>query len=47
MKTLVLLFIGMTSAILAECCQGDRTQGQQTRKYSRSALGVAQYPRSY
>jgi hypothetical protein len=35
MKTLVLLFIGMTSAFLAECCQGDRTQGQ------RSALKIA------
>jgi hypothetical protein len=30
MKTLVLVFIGMTSAFLAESCQGDRTQGQQS-----------------
>jgi hypothetical protein len=29
-KTLVLVFIGMTSAFLAESYQGDRTQGQQT-----------------
>jgi hypothetical protein len=29
MKTLVLGFNGMTSAFLAESCQGDRTQGQQ------------------
>jgi hypothetical protein len=26
----VLVFIGMTSAFLAESCQGDRTQGQQS-----------------
>jgi hypothetical protein len=30
MKTLVLVLIGMTSAFLAESCQGDRTQGQQS-----------------
>jgi fructose-1,6-bisphosphatase len=30
MKTLVLLFIGMTLAFLAESCQGDRTQRQQS-----------------
>jgi hypothetical protein len=30
MKTLVLVFVGMTSAFLAESCQGDRTQGQQS-----------------
>jgi hypothetical protein len=30
MKTLVLVFIGMTSAFLAESCQDDRTQGQQS-----------------
>jgi hypothetical protein len=30
MKTLVSVFIGMTSAFLAESCQGDRTQGQQS-----------------
>jgi hypothetical protein len=30
MKILVLVFIGMTSAFLAESCQGDRTQGQQS-----------------
>jgi hypothetical protein len=26
----VLVFIGMTSAFLAESCQGDRTQGQKS-----------------
>jgi hypothetical protein len=30
MRILVLVFIGMTSAFLAESCQGDRTQGQQS-----------------
>jgi hypothetical protein len=30
MKTFVLVFIGMTSAFLAESYQGDRKQGQQT-----------------
>jgi hypothetical protein len=30
MKILVLVFIGMTPAFLAESCQGDRTQGQQS-----------------
>jgi hypothetical protein len=30
MKTLELVFIGMTSAILTDSCQGDRTQGQQS-----------------
>jgi hypothetical protein len=30
MKTLVLVFIGMTSAFLSESCQGGRTQGQQS-----------------
>jgi hypothetical protein len=30
MKILVLVFTGMTSAFLAESCQGDRTQGQQS-----------------
>jgi hypothetical protein len=30
MKTLVLVFTGMTSVFLAESCQGDRTQGQQS-----------------
>jgi hypothetical protein len=30
MKTLVLVLIVMTSAILAESCQGDRTQVQQS-----------------
>jgi hypothetical protein len=29
-KTLVLVFVGMTSAFLAESCQGDRTQGQKS-----------------
>jgi hypothetical protein len=41
MKTLVLVFNGMTLAFLAERCQCDRTQNQQ------SALGVARYIRSY
>jgi hypothetical protein len=36
MKTLVFVFIGMTSAFLAESCQGDGTQGQQ------SVLKIAQ-----
>jgi hypothetical protein len=30
MKILVLVFNRMTSAFLAESCQGDRTQGQQS-----------------
>jgi hypothetical protein len=30
METLVLVFIGMMSAFLAESCQGDRTKGQQS-----------------
>jgi hypothetical protein len=30
MKTLVLVFIVMMSAFLAESCQGDRTQGQRS-----------------
>jgi hypothetical protein len=30
MKILVLVFVGMTLAFLAESCQGDRTQGQQS-----------------
>jgi hypothetical protein len=30
MKTLELVFIGMTSAFLTDSCQGDRTQGQQS-----------------
>jgi hypothetical protein len=30
MKTLVLVFIGMMLAFLAESCQGDRTRGQQS-----------------
>jgi hypothetical protein len=36
MKTLALLFIGMTSAFLAECCQGDRTtfSSKNCEKYS-------------
>jgi hypothetical protein len=48
MKTLVLVIIEMTSAFLAESCQGDRTQGQQSQlKISKSTLGVARYLRSY
>jgi hypothetical protein len=30
MNTLVLVFTGMTSAFLAESCQGDRTPGQHS-----------------
>jgi hypothetical protein len=30
MEILVFVFIGMTSALLAESCHGDRTQGQQS-----------------
>jgi hypothetical protein len=30
MKTLVLVFIGMMLVFLAESCQGDSTQGQQS-----------------
>jgi hypothetical protein len=30
METLVLVFNGMTSVILAESCQGDRAQGLQS-----------------
>jgi hypothetical protein len=30
METLILASIGMTSAFLAESCQGDRTQGKQS-----------------
>jgi hypothetical protein len=30
MKTLVMVFIGMTSVFLAESCQGDRKQGQKS-----------------
>jgi hypothetical protein len=41
MKTLVLVFIGMTSAFLAESCQGDRTQGQQpVLKIAKSTVEV-------
>jgi hypothetical protein len=41
MKTLVSVFIGMTSAILAENCQGDRTQGQQSvLKIAKSTVEV-------
>lgn len=32
MKILVLVYCGMTSAFLAECFEGDRTQGQQSVK---------------
>jgi hypothetical protein len=38
MKTLVLVFIWMTSELLAESCQGDRSQGQQ------SVLKIANSP---
>jgi hypothetical protein len=41
MKTLVLVFIGMTSAFLAESCHGDRTQGQQSvLKIAKSTVEV-------
>jgi hypothetical protein len=41
MKTLVLVFVGMTSVFLPESCQGDRTQGQQTvMKIAKSAVEV-------
>jgi hypothetical protein len=41
MKTLVLVFIGMTSAFLAESCWGDRRQGQQSvLKTAKSTVGV-------
>jgi hypothetical protein len=41
MRTLVLVFIGMTSAFLAESCQGDRTQGQQSvLKIAKSTVEV-------
>jgi predicted membrane-bound mannosyltransferase len=40
MKILVLVFIGMT-AFLAESCQGDRTQGQQSvLKIAKSTVEV-------
>jgi hypothetical protein len=41
MRTLVLVLIGMTSAFLAESCQGDRTQGQQSvLKIAKSTVEV-------
>jgi hypothetical protein len=41
MKVLVLVFIGTTSAFLAESCQGDRTQGQQSAlKFAKSTVEV-------
>jgi hypothetical protein len=41
MKTLVLVFVGLTSAFLAKSCQGDRTQGQQSvLKIARSTVEV-------
>jgi hypothetical protein len=41
MKTLVLVFIGMTSAFLAESCQGNPTQGQQSvLKITKSTVEV-------
>jgi hypothetical protein len=51
MKTLVLVFIGMT-AFLAESCQGDQTQMQQSvLKIAKRPVEVnsvwAQYLRSY
>jgi hypothetical protein len=41
MKTLVLVFIRMTSVFLAQSCQGDRTQGQQSiLKIAKSTVEV-------
>jgi hypothetical protein len=41
METLMLLFIGMTSAFLAASCQGDRTQGQHSvLKIAKSTVEV-------
>jgi hypothetical protein len=41
MKTLVLVFVVMTSAFLAASCQGDRTQGQQSvLKIAKSTVEV-------
>jgi hypothetical protein len=41
MKTLVLVFVEMTSAFLAESCQGDQTQGQQSvLKFAKSTIKV-------
>jgi hypothetical protein len=41
MKILVLVFIGMTSAFLAETFQGDRKQGQQSvLKIAKSTVEV-------
>jgi hypothetical protein len=41
MKTLVLVFIGMKSAFLAESCQGDWTQRQKfLLKTAKSKFGV-------
>jgi hypothetical protein len=41
MKTLVLVFVGMTSEFLAESCQGDRTQSQQSvLKIAKSTVEV-------
>lgn len=39
MKTLVLAFLGLTSAFLAESCQGYRTEGQKSvLKIGKNAL---------
>jgi hypothetical protein len=41
MKTLVFVFIGMTSGLMAESCQGDQTRGQQSvLKISKSTVEV-------
>jgi hypothetical protein len=41
MKILVLMSMGMTSAFLAESCQDDRTQGQQSfLKIAKSTVEV-------
>jgi hypothetical protein len=44
MRILLLVFIGMMSAFLAESCQGDRTQGQQSiLKISKSTVERGTY----
>jgi hypothetical protein len=41
MKTLVFVFIGITTAFLSENCQGDGTQGQQSvLKIAKSTVEV-------
>jgi hypothetical protein len=40
METLVLVFIGMMSAFLAERCQGDQTQQQSVLKIAKTTVEV-------